>query len=257
MNLLKYATTARKVKNDPFGFLIDTLTKVIVNLVVPIPLAGEIAALFKGPILGFLGSLLILVLFMLIAVGTVFMSPLLLGSAFLQQITSSIFPQNALHIAPDTSFIETAIPRQNPFGGSGMSYTSVTAYFLDPDYYLKFGKNHTGIDLVPSDAYYKNSKTYQEVHKVAIFATINGSVNHYVDQYGGETVEITNTDNSLKVVYIHFSAVLVDTGVTVKAGTPIGIMGGSGFTTGPHVHYEIRTKDGDTWHAVNPLGYIQ
>lgn len=255
MKLLKYAGTANKIKNDPVGFIVDTLIIIVVNLLIPIPLAGPIVAQFKGPVLGCLVSLIILMLFMITVVGTIFISPLVLSAGFLQSITS-IFQPNELNIAPDTNFISTSVPRQNPLGGSGMSYTTVTAYFLDPGYYIRFGRNHTGIDLVPNNEYYASSKTYQGSHKVVAFATINGNVRHYVDSYGGETIEITNSDNSLKVLYVHFSTVLVESGY-VSAGTPVGIMGETGFTTGEHVHYEIRTKDGNNWLAVNPLNYIQ
>lgn len=257
MKLLKYVNTFHKLKDDPFGFIIDTFVIVVVNLVIPIPLAGVAVSTFRAPILGLFASLVALFLFMTISVGVIFVSPLVLTSGFLQNIFLSLpFTENSLNIPVDTSFIETSIPRQNPLGGSGMSFTTVTAYYMDADYYLRFGKNHTGIDLVPSNTYYQNSTTYQQVQKVAVFATINGTARHFVDSYGGESVEIVNSSNNMKVVYVHFSQVLVESG-TVRAGTPIGIMGGTGFSTGDHVHYEVRIKDGNNWLPVNPLNYIQ
>lgn len=255
MKLLTVASSAKKLKNDPFGFIIDSLLAIIVNLVIPIPLAGTIVTQFKAPLLGLLATLIVFALFMLITVGTIVSLPFLAGTSVLQNI-SSIFQPNPLNIAPDLSFVATSIPRQNPFGGSGLSFSNITAYFYDPDYYFKFGKNHTGLDLIPSDEYFKSSKTYQDTKKVVIFATINGSVRHFIDQYGGETVEITNADNSLKVLYIHFGTVLVESG-NVSPGTPVGIMGDTGFSTGEHVHYEVQMKDGINWLPINPLNYIQ
>lgn len=255
LRIFNYASTAKRITNDPFGFIFDAIVTLVINLVIPVPLVGALVSTFRAPILGFLASLVALMILMIVAVGAVLFAPLLIPGQALQNITS-LFQANELNVAPDTSFISTSVPKQNPFGGSGMSFTNITSYFLDPDYYLRFGRNHTGVDLVPSDEYYKSSKTYKETGKVVIFATINGTVRHYVDQYGGETVEIINTDNSFKVVYIHFSKVLVTSG-QVSAGTPIGIMGATGFTTGEHGHYEIRIKDGDNWLAVNPLNYIQ
>ena len=255
MNVARIPINLKKVKDDPFGFITDKIIALIVNLLIPIPLAGEVVSQFKRPILGILITLFIFALFMITVVGTIFMSPVLIGSGVLKSI-SSVF-QNPTNIALDSSFGDTAVPKKNPFGGNGMSYSVITAYFLDPAYYLQFGKNHTGVDMVPSQAYYTNSKTYKETHQVVIFATISGGVNQYVDQYGGETIEITNTDNTFKVLYVHFSSMLVNSGTTVKAGTPVGIMGDTGFSTGDHVHYEIHIKDGNTWRAVNPLNYIQ
>jgi hypothetical protein len=245
----------KRIKDDPLGFITDKIIALVVNLLIPIPLAGEIAIYLKRPIMGMLVSLLIFALFMITVVGTIFMSPLLLGSSVLKSITSAF--QNPSNIAIDISFGDTTVPKKSPFSGNGMSYLTVTAYFLDPAYYLQFGRNHTGVDMVPTQEYYKNSQTYQDTHRVVVFSTISGSVNQYVDQYGGETVEITNSDNTFKVLYVHFSTTLVNSGDSIKSGTPVGIMGDTGFSTGDHVHYEVKIKDGNTWRAVNPLNYIQ
>lgn len=194
-------------------------------------------------------------LFLLITVGTVLMTPLLITSGTMHDVTS-IF-DSTTSPALDTSFIETSVPHQDPLGGPGLTYSSITAYFMDSVYYLQFGRSHTGIDLVPSSTYYTNSESYKKTGKINVFSTINGTVHYYIDSEGGETVEVTNSQGFLKVVFIHFSSVYVHTGDIIKAGTPLGVMGDTGFTTGAHVHYEVRTKDGDNWLAVNPLNYIQ
>lgn len=251
MNLLSKLKKIGDFKSDPLGFIIDSIVIIVVNLLVPIPMSGKLAAQFRGPVLGCLISLLILGLFILSVVGTILMTPVLLTSGFLKTFTLSSGSSSG------NGFTETSIPRQNPFGGQGMDYCTVSAYFMDAGYYLVFGKNHTGVDLVPSDSYFANSESYKTIREIIIFSTLNGKVNYYIDTEGGETVEITNSDNSLKAIFIHFSQVLVNSGDTIKAGTPIGVMGSTGFSTGAHVHYEIRIKDGSSWLAVNPLNYIQ
>ena len=50
-------------------------------------------------------------------------------------------------------------------------------------------------------------------------------------------------------IYAHLSKALVDKGDNIKAGQKIGLMGNTGASTGPHVHYEVR-KDGK---PINPL----
>ena len=255
MKALRYAERLQKLKSDPLGFVFDLLITVVVNIFAPLPLPSSLVAQFKVPILGFVGTLILLALFFFLMVGTVLMSPLLISSGYMQQL-QNLFVSNDENIAPDPSFVATSIPKQNPLGGTGMSFSTITAYFLDTNYYLQFGKNHIGLDLVPSEDYFSQSKTYKDSGKVVVFATINGDVTYYVDQYGGETVEIVNDGSTMKVVFIHFSKVMVKSG-SVSAGTPIGIMGGTGFATGDHVHYEVHTKDGDTWKPVNPLNYIQ
>ncbi len=255
MKILTAAKNLRAVTNDPFGFIVDTLIKVLVNLVIPIPLAGDVIARFKGPVLGFLASMVILGVMLFVTLITIFISIFLSPTGFFQFITSSLV-ESALN-AQNTEFIQSAIPSQNPFGGTGMSYTSITAGFMDPGYLLQFGKTHTGIDMVPNSTYYANGQTYQQNNKIVIFATHTGTAKSYVDSEGGETVEVLNNDGDLKTIYIHFKDVYVKTGDTIQAGMPLGEMGDSGFATGKHLHYEIQIKDNTSWKSVNPLIYIK
>ncbi len=53
-------------------------------------------------------------------------------------------------------------------------------------------------------------------------------------------------------VYGHLHRILVRPGDTVHRGQTIGLVGNTGRSTGPHLHYEVH-KDG---RAVNPLYYI-
>lgn len=254
MSKLQTVQRIKQFKDDPIGFVIDKVVTAIINSVSPVPIPSVIVSQLRMPIMGFLGTVIILLILVLMAGSTVVLLPSFIGSSIVEKITSVFTASNPLNIPVDTSFVETSDPKQNPLGGGGMGYSRVTAYFLDPNYLIQFGRNHNGIDLVPSDEYYKNSQTYKEYGQVVVYSTINGTARHYVDQYGGETVEVVN--NNMKVVFIHFSAVLVESGEVI-AGTPLGIMGDTGYATGEHVHYEVRIKDGDTWLPVNPLNYIK
>jgi len=254
MKTINRLSKIESFRSDPLGFIADLLISVIVNLFIPIPLAGQVLQAFRGPIIGCLASAIILGLFMLVVIGTIILSPFIVSSSFLQRFSN--IPVSNLNIAFDDSFYETSIPQQNPFGGPGMAYTSITAHFLDPRYFLNFGRIHTGVDFVPTDTYFSASKTYAETGQIVIFSTINGTSRTYIDQYGGKTVEVTNAEDTYRVVFIHFKQVLVGN-ESVRAGTPIGIMGKTGRATGEHLHYEVRVKQGSNWQPVNPLGYIQ
>jgi murein DD-endopeptidase MepM/ murein hydrolase activator NlpD len=59
--------------------------------------------------------------------------------------------------------------------------------------------------------------------------------------------------NGLASRYAHLSAIAVRTGAKVKAGDPIGRIGSTGRSTGPHLHYEIRMQ-GD---VVNPQRFLR
>jgi phosphotransferase system IIA component len=63
----------------------------------------------------------------------------------------------------------------------------------------------------------------------------------------GLHVMITDTQGRVEL-YGHMSQILVSVGQVVQAGQQIGLVGSTGFSTGPHVHFEVRVNS----HPVNP-----
>ncbi len=85
-----------------------------------------------------------------------------------------------------------------------------------------------------------------------VVATASGVITYAGERYGyGLMVEI-NHGNGLSTRYGHAKELLVKTGDLVKPGQAIALMGSSGRSTGPHVHYEV-LKNG---RQVNPQPYI-
>ncbi len=56
----------------------------------------------------------------------------------------------------------------------------------------------------------------------------------------------------LYTIYAHMDRVDVSVGQTVKAGDQIGIVGNTGFTTGPHLHFEVRLERNSFYVSRNP-----
>jgi len=56
--------------------------------------------------------------------------------------------------------------------------------------------------------------------------------------YSGKTVMIDH-GHGLNSVYIHMSKILVEKGQRITKGTPIGAVGMTGRTTGPHLHWGL------------------
>ena len=59
-------------------------------------------------------------------------------------------------------------------------------------------------------------------------------------------------DRRLYSVYAHLDRIDINTGDFVTAGTQIGIVGNTGKTTGPHLHFEIRIQENNFYASRNP-----
>ena len=86
-----------------------------------------------------------------------------------------------------------------------------------------------------------------------IYATADGVVSVAGWNSGGygNMVDIDH-GNGVMTRYGHASYVVVTAGQHVKRGQIIAYMGSTGFSTGPHVHYEVRVNG----QPVDPSGYI-
>lgn len=90
----------------------------------------------------------------------------------------------------------------------------------------------------------------------AIHASNDGRV-IYAGWYGGygKVVILDHgviNGRPITTLYGHMSAINVSSGQNVKKGQTVGREGSTGYSTGPHCHFEVRVNGKPT----NPLGYI-
>lgn len=124
--------------------------------------------------------------------------------------------------------------------------TSNYGYRIDPisGAYSK----HTGIDI-------------SGVHHDYVRSIDSGIVTFAGSQNGyGYCVEVKHSN--YYSFYAHLSRITVNIGNTIKKGDIIGIEGGDpysdpnpGYSTGHHLHFEIRTNSG-YGNDINPINYI-
>ncbi|ELR99290.1 metalloendopeptidase-like membrane protein [Gloeocapsa sp. PCC 73106] len=108
-------------------------------------------------------------------------------------------------------------------------------------YGWRWGRMHSGIDIAGPIGSPVNAAASGEV----IYAGW--------DVYGyGNLIKVRHYDGSI-TVYAHNSRILVRTGEKVEQGQHISDMGSTGFSTGPHLHFEIRPYQQG---PVNPLAYL-
>ena len=59
--------------------------------------------------------------------------------------------------------------------------------------------------------------------------------------------------NGIVTLYAHGSQLLVTTNQTVKQGQPVLKVGSTGYSTGPHAHFEVRINGNFT----DPMNYFE
>ena len=72
------------------------------------------------------------------------------------------------------------------------------------------------------------------------------------DKGYGKLVEVTH-GNGYVTRYAHNSSLLVEPGQTVRRGQALALMGSTGRSTGPHVHFEV-LRNG---RPVNPMSFVR
>jgi murein DD-endopeptidase MepM/ murein hydrolase activator NlpD len=86
-----------------------------------------------------------------------------------------------------------------------------------------------------------------------IYTTADGTVDRVENSNWGYGKNIIiNHGYGYKTLYAHMSAFSVTLGQKVKRGQLIGLVGNTGMSTGPHIHYEV-IKNGT---KVNPVNYF-
>jgi murein DD-endopeptidase MepM/ murein hydrolase activator NlpD len=72
----------------------------------------------------------------------------------------------------------------------------------------------------------------------------------------GKTVVIEQAGR-IQTRYAHLSHISVQAGQELAAGTPIGAVGSTGRSTGPHLHFEMLAFTPDGWIAIDPAPGVQ
>lgn len=98
---------------------------------------------------------------------------------------------------------------------------------------------HTGIDI---------GADYGDAIRAA-----DGGVVIHADWMGGYgNAVIIDHGNGISTLYAHNSQLLVSEGQTVSKGQTVARCGSTGYSTGPHLHFEVRQNGS----PVNPLNYL-
>ena len=149
---------------------------------------------------------------------------------------------------------------QSSSGGSSGGGTSGTSSsgFIHPvpsayakvttTWYYSTGAVHGAVDYGPAG-----------INGQPVYAVADGVVSetHALMTSYGNYVIIAHT-NGLYTLYAHGQAgsICVSQGQTVKQGQQIMRVGSTGNSSGPHLHFEVRTSPGTYNCRKNPLNYL-
>jgi len=104
---------------------------------------------------------------------------------------------------------------------------------------MRWGRMHEGIDIACAYG--------TPVHAAAAGTVIYAG---WLGGYGN--LVVVDHGNGFATAYAHASAVLVSVGQAVTQGESVTLVGSTGHSTGPHLHFEVRVNG----VAVDPLLYL-
>jgi len=116
--------------------------------------------------------------------------------------------------------------------------TSPFGWRIHPIFHVR--KFHMGIDIGVG---YGTPIRAADGGRVIYASWMSGYGNTVIVDHGG----------GISTLYAHQSRLAVGAGVRVSRGQVIGYVGSTGYSTGPHLHFEVRVNG----NPVNPLGYLR
>ena len=123
--------------------------------------------------------------------------------------------------------------------GGSMIWPLDTAYQrISSGYGKRWNEFHLGLDI-PAD------------YGSDIYATNGGKVIHAEYHYSYGNYVLIDHGGGIATLYAHASKLKVSVGDTIKQGDVIALVGSTGYSTGNHLHYEIRVNG----VAVDPSTY--
>ncbi len=104
---------------------------------------------------------------------------------------------------------------------------------------MRWGRMHEGIDI---------NCPYGAPNRAAAAGTVIYS--GWLGGYGN--LVVVDHGNRLSTAYAHASSLLVGVGQSVSQGETVSLVGSTGNSSGPHLHFEVRVNG----QAVDPLLYL-
>ena len=135
---------------------------------------------------------------------------------------------------------------------AGFIWPVNSQYKVTTGWYYSSGSLHGAVDFSGSGISGTPVYSVADGYVVTSTASTDGHGNY--TSYGNYV--LIAHYNGLYTLYAHMSSRAVSAGQTVSQGQVIGAVGSTGNSSGPHLHFEVRTSPGKYANRVNPLNYL-
>jgi murein DD-endopeptidase MepM/ murein hydrolase activator NlpD len=166
------------------------------------------------------------------------------GGPLLSDLPGSSLDERSATVGSRLSALEGQFARRETLVSSTPTVAPVrgllnSGFGVRRDPFTGEGAFHAGLDI-------------STLRNEPVLATASGVVvkSGWRGDYG-KAVEIDH-GTGYRTVYGHLATILVRDGQKVQRGEKVGLVGSTGRSTGPHLHYEVRQGD----RILNPLEYI-
>jgi murein DD-endopeptidase MepM/ murein hydrolase activator NlpD len=166
-------------------------------------------------------------------------------------------PMNSVNSLPRPSTVAYNIPLESTlprvaYAGGGIAYNPTGLIFplsIPAPITSIFGwRSHP----ITGDRRFHSGTDIGAATGTPVIAAYTGQV-EVADNVGGYGLTvILNHNNALQTLYGHMSQLYVQPGQWVQQGTLIGLVGSTGNSTGPHLHFEVRQLTQEGWVATDP-----
>ena len=178
------------------------------------------------------------------------------------RIIESILSSVGVDIKVEVSNENSGGPFTSPVGDTGDELILRTDQYLDTIQNIPLGPPVPGVltsrfgrrlDPINGESAYHRGVDIRGAKGSDVKATANGIVKIENYDRGNGRYVLIDHGNGFITKYAHLKKSLVKKGDTVERGQIIGLVGSTGRSTGPHVHYEIHYND----KILNPTRFVR
>lgn len=154
--------------------------------------------------------------------------------------------------APETNATEAT--KTEPAASGVWTWPAPASYTISSGFGTRWGSRHAGIDIANG----VQGTSAVAAKSGTVIKVVSGCTHNYPKHSScgcgggyGNYVVISHGDGT-STLYGHLASVSVSSGQSVSAGQVVGVIGSTGFSTGYHLHFEIRVNG----VAVDPTKYL-